>query len=241
MWTFGNVLRVWLHSFTNKLLLILLSFQNREPGMTLLSSGSQIRGLSQSQPSLYENGQPRTVEFSQPGASQGIPVQSGSHSFTLPGAAQGSPSRDSPQPGTSFGSLNQDFSQPGSSYGTLSKSFAQPSTSQGSPNQDFVQPGTSRGASLNQEFLQYGLSPNTPVQAKSQNYSQPGSSRSTPRYSRKDYPQPGSSQGTPFPPPAVVPPVSEFTSSQLPLNRLTDKTDSMMAHGMYQLLSVVGV
>ena len=109
----------------------------------------------------------------------------------------------------------------------LGQGFSQPGMSS-SP--DFTQPrsGSSQGTPVYQGFSQLSV----PADSRNTGCSQTGTLLGlgrTPK--RQDYAQPGPSQGTPFPPPAAVPPVSEFTSSQLPLNRLVDKSDSVMAQG----------
>ena len=174
-------------------------------------SSSSSRRLSLSQPNLYENGQPRTIDFSPAITSQGIPVQSGSRDFVSQGPSRGSPSQDPMQPGSSQSFLGQGFGQPGVSV---------------SPTQP--QSGSAQSTPVFQGFSQLSVPADARNPGCSQTATPLGLGR-TPK--RPDFAQPGPSHGTPFPPPAAVPPVSEFTSSQLPLNRLVDKSDSVMAQG----------
>lgn len=196
-------------------------FQTSDSGHSLSSSSPHVRRLSQSQPALYENGQPRTLDFSPPGTSQGIPVQSGSRDFMQPVPARSSPSQDYAQLGVSQSFMGQGYAQTGSS---TSPDITQPQTS------------SSQGIPVNPGFSQHSVS----ADSRNRAYNQPGTPLGlgrTPK--RQDYAQPGPSHGTPFPPPAFVPPVSEFTSSQLPLNRLVDKSDSVMAQGIVNIWSLL--
>lgn len=180
---------------------------NRESRTNL----TDTQRLSQSTPALYENGQPRTLDFSPHGTSQGLPLDSRSSDSAQPGPSQGSAQQGNlefPQPGTSYDistrTRHQDYALPGTSNGTNSQT-----------RQDYAQPSTSRG---------------TPSGTR-QNYAQPSTSSGTPsRSGRQDYAQPTTTRSRPLRPPGTVPPVLEFTSSQLPLNRLTDeKSDSVLA------------